>query len=459
MATAITSADIDFDAFRRRLRGSLLLPGDPGFDTARALWNAMIDRRPALIARCAGPEDVISSLAFAREHDMPVSIRGGGHNVAGNALVDGGLTIDLSTMRDIRVDPNARTARVDPGVLWGELDHATQLHGLATVGGTVSHTGVAGLTLGGGFGWLSGKYGLSVDNLRAVDVVTADERLVRASATEHPDLFWALRGAGANFGVVTAFEFDLHPVGPVVLGGMILYPLAQGRDVLRHYRDFLVDAPDELTAYAAMVTTPDGTQVVAIALCYCGSLAEGERVVAPLRRFGSAIADLVGPVPYEQQQDLLTRTSPHGRRHYWQSGMSQTMSDAAIDALLAHVPQVPSPHTAVVIAANGGAASRVASDATAYAHRDALYNIMILSDWERAEDSDRNVGWTRRFFADLQPALDAGIYVNDLNDPKEEGDARIQRAYGSNYKRLSDLKAIWDPTNRFHVNQNVRPAR
>jgi FAD/FMN-containing dehydrogenase len=458
MAITIGVSDMKIQRLRRDLRGSLLQPGDADYTSARAIWNAMVDRRPALIVRCAATTDIVTSLAFAREHGLPVSIRGGGHNVAGNALVDGGLTIDLSLMRGITVDPRARTAVVQPGVLWSELDAATQAHGLATVGGTVGHTGVAGLTLGGGFGWLSGRHGLTVDNLRAAEMVTADGRLARASAVENPSLFWALRGAGANFGVVTSFEFDLHPVGPTVLGGMILYPLGQGRDVLRQYREFLTDAPDELTVYAAILTAPDREQVVALAPCHCGDPAEAERMVAPLRTFGRPVADLTGAMPYQQQQDMLTRVSPFGQRHYWQSGMAATLSDAAIDILVELAPQAPSPSTPIVIAANGGAVTRVAPDATAYWHRDALYNVMILSEWERAEDDERNIAWTRQLIAALRPELSAGIYVNDLNALGDEGEARIRRAYGGNYDRLSKLKAVWDPANVFHVNHNIPPA-
>ena len=440
------------------LRGQLVRPGDNGYDAARTIWNAMIDRRPAIVARCAGAADVIAAVQFAREHDMEVSVRGGGHNVAGNAVAEDGLMIDLSPMKSIRVDPVTRTARVEPGVVWAELDAEAQAFGLATVGGTVNTTGVAGLTLGGGFGWLTGKHGLTVDNLLSADVVTADGRLLRASADENPDLFWALRGAGANFGVVTSFEFRLHPVGPMILGGLALYPIDQIRDVMRFYREYLAGAPDELTIYAAALTTPDGVPAAALALCYCGDLDEGERVITPVREFGNPLVDMLQPMPYLAQQGLLSQGFPDGRQNYWKAGLSTTLTDEAIEVIAEYAPRVPSPLTAMVLAGNGGAALRVGASEMAYYHRDALYNLMILSHWEDPAENERNIGWTREFFSAVQPHLSGGVYVNDLNDARDEGEARVREAYGANYTRLAEIKAKYDPTNFFRLNQNIQPV-
>lgn len=451
-------ADAKIEQLEERVRGQILCPGQPGYDDARTIWNAMIDRRPAVIVRCAGASDVIAAVQFAREHELRISVRGGGHNVAGSSLIDDGLMIDLSQMKSIRVDPAGRTARVEPGVRWGELDAEAQAFGLATVGGTVKTTGIAGLTLGGGFGWLTGKHGMTIDNLLSADVVTADGQLVHASETEHPDLFWALRGAGANFGIVTSFEYRLHPVGPLILGGMVIYPIEQLREMLRFYRDFAPSAPDELTVYAAAVTTPDGMPAAALALCYCGDLEAGNRVIEPVRAFGQPIVDALGPMPYMAQQELLSRVFPDGRQNYWKAGLTATLTDEAIETIAEYAPRVPSPLTAIVIAGSGGAAARVAPDAMAYFHRSAIYNLMILSHWEDPADNDRNVSWTREFFEAVQPHLSGGVYVNDLNDPRDEGDARVRAAYGGNYARLAALKAQYDPTNFFRQNQNIPPA-
>ena len=310
---------------RNQLRGQLIQPGDAGYDASRTVWNAMIDRKPALIARCAGAADVIAGVRFAREHDLLLSIKGGGHNVAGLAVCDGGLLLDLSPMKGIRVDPHARIARVEPGVVWGELDRETHAFGLATPGGVVATTGVAGLTLGGGQSWLTGMFGLTIDNLLAADVVLADGSFVHASATAHPDLFWALRGAGANFGVVTSFAFRLHPVS-TVLGGMVLHPFERAREVLRFYREFSATLPDALTVYAGVLTAPDGNRVVALVVCYVGDLAQGARVLAPLRRFGQPLADLIQPMPYPAQQALIGQHFPAGRLNYWKSGLTNQMT-------------------------------------------------------------------------------------------------------------------------------------
>jgi FAD/FMN-containing dehydrogenase len=457
MAIAAAVSDATVQELRSRMRGTLLQPEDYGYDAARTIWNAMIDRRPALIARCASAADVILALRFAREHGIDFSVRGGGHNVSGNCIVDDGLMIDLSAMKSIRVTPDTCTAQVEPGVVWGDLDREAQAFDLATVGGTVATTGVAGLTLGGGFGWLTNKHGLTIDNLLSADVVTADGRLVHASDDENPDLFWALRGAGANFGIVTSFQFRLHPVGPEILGGMVLHPVERAGEVLRFYREFIFETPDELTTYAAILTNPEGHQVIALAVCYVGDLDEGEKAVAPLRAFGNPVADLIAPMTYLDQQAIITAAMPYGRQNYWKSGLTRTLTDEAIDTIADYMPRVPSPYTAFVLAGNPGVAGRVPTDATAYHHRDARYNAMILASWDDAGDSEENLGWIREFFGNLQSHLSGGVYVNDLT--ADESEQRVRDAYGGNYDRLARIKAKYDPGNIFHHNQNIEPAK
>ena len=444
------------DAFATRLRGQLLRPGDDGYESARRVWNAMVDKQPALIARCAGAADVVNAVRFAREQDLLVSIRGGGHGVAGLAVCDGGLMIDLSPMKGIRVDPAARTARAEAGVLWGEFDRELQAFGLATVGGVVATTGIAGLTLGGGQGWLTGKHGLSLDNLLSVDVVTAEVELIHANEEENPDLFWALRGAGANFGVVTSFEYRIHPVGPTVLGGMVIHPLDRVREVLRFYRDFAAQQPDELTTYAALLTSPDGVPVVAMVVCYAGALEDGEQAVAELRRFGQPVADTIGPMPYIAVQGIIGEGFPSGRLNYWKSTLLREIPDEVIDALAAFASQVPSPFTAIAIADTHGAYGRVAPDATAYSHRDLPFDLVMLSSWTDPADTERNVAWTRELYEAVRLFAPAGVYVNDLDG--DEGQGRVRDAYGVNYDRLVALKSKYDPTNFFRMNQNIRPG-
>jgi FAD/FMN-containing dehydrogenase len=440
-------------AFRGRLRGPLLLVGDAGYNEARTVFNAMIDHRPALIARCAGAADVSASVEFAREHDLLVSMRGGGHNVGGKAVCDGGLMIDFSRMKSIRVDPMARIARAEPGVLGAELDRETQAFGLATPVGTVSTTGIAGLTLGGGQSWLASKHGFAIDNLRSVDIVTADGKLRTASGTQHDDLFWGIRGAGHNFGVVTSFEYRLHPVGPV-LGGMVLHPIAQGIEVLRFYREFTASQPDELQTWAGILTLPDGNLVVALVPCYVGSLDEGERLVAPLRRFGTPVADTIAPLPYVAMQQLFDPAFPPGRLNYWKSALADHLADEVIAATIEYVQKVPSAHTAILFAELHGAYSRVGKTQTAYFHRDLQYDAIILSGWTDRADTQRNIAWSRELFAIWEPHLARATYVNDLG---EEGEDRARSAYGDNYARLSALKAKYDPTNLFRLNQNIKP--
>jgi FAD/FMN-containing dehydrogenase len=443
------------ERLRAAVRGVILRPGDEGYDTTRRVWNAMIDRHPALIARCAGAADAIASVRFAREQGLLISVRGGGHNVSGSAVCDGGLMIDLSPMKGIRVDPNEMTARAEPGVLWGEFDPAAQAFGLATVGGVVASTGIAGLTLGGGQGFLTGKYGLSCDNLLAADVVTADGDLLRASATENADLFWGLRGGGGNFGLVTGFEYRLHPVDRV-LGGMVIHPMQRAKEVLRFYREFFASQPDELTTYAALLTGPDGTPIVALVACYAGDFERGERTLAPLRRFGPPLADTIEPLPYATFQGLLGGGFPYGRQNYWKSSLAREITDGAIETIVEYAARVPSPHTAVVLADTHGAYTRVPPGDTAYSHRDAPHDFVILSSWEDPADSERNLRWTREFFRAMQPHVPRAVYVNDLG--ADEGAERVREAYGANYARLVALKRTYDPTNFFRMNQNISPG-
>jgi len=435
------------------VRGQLLLARDDRYQSARRIWNAMIDKHPAIIVRCAGAADVVRCVQFAREHDLLVSVRGGGHNVAGNAVCDGGLMIDLSPMKSVRVDPVARTARAEPGVLWGEFDRETQAFGLATTGGQVSTTGIAGLTLGGGEGWLASKYGYTVDNLLSADVVTADGRLVTASATSNEDLFWALRGAGHNFGVVTSFEYRLHQVGPI-LGGMVMHPFDHARDVLRFYREFMTTPPDELTTIAGVITAPDGNQVVAIAACYAGPLQQGARILEPLRRFGSPVADTIGPMAYTTMQTLFDAAFPSGHLNYWKGSLMSQLSDEVIEAIVEHARRIPSPFSGVFIPHYHGAFSRVPKRDTAYYHRDLPYELLILSNWIEQADSGRNIAWTRELFAAVQMHVGRAVYVNMLD--RDESEQRVQDAYGLNYERLLGLKRKYDPMNFFRLNQNIK---
>jgi len=437
------------------LRGELFQPGEEGYDAARTMYNAMIDRHPALIVRCAGVSDVITAVQFARSRNLLVAIRGGGHNVAGRAICDGGLVIDLSRMKGIHVDPVHCIARAEPGVTWSEFDRETQAFGLATTGGTVSSTGIAGLTLGGGIGWLMRTCGLACDNLVSVDLVTAEGRLLRASAAENPDLFWGMRGAGANFGVVTSFEYRLHPVGPL-LGGMLIHPFSKARDVLRFYRDVAATAPDELTALAALLTLPEGEPVVAIAPFYNGPMKAGEEVMQPLRAFGPPLADHVGPMSYLQVQTMLDAMMPAGLRNYWKTNFLKDLSDEAIDTLVTYFATVPSALTAAVIEQFGGAVGRIGEDETAFSPRDQRFNLAIASRWTDPAESEKHRQWTRDLWDVMQPFATEAVYVNYL--PEDEGD-RVKALYGAaKYERLVRLKNTYDPTNFFQLNANIKPT-
>jgi FAD/FMN-containing dehydrogenase len=447
--------DATVQPLRTALRGQLIRPGDPGYDDARRVDNAMIDRRPGIIARCAGTADVLAAVRFAREHDLLVSVRAGGHNVAGHAVCDGGLVVDVSRMKGVRVDPVARTARAAAGVTWGEYDHETQAFGLASTGGVISTTGVAGLTLGGGVGWLNGAFGTACDNLVAADVVTADGRFLRASEREHEDLFWGLRGGGGNFGIVTSFEYQVHPLGPVVLAGPVFHPASQAREVLRFYREFTAEEPDALTTYAGLLTGPDGTPLVGMVPCYAGPPERGEQLVARLRKFGAPVADQVGPMPYVAVQQMFDAALPAGRLNYWKSSLATQVTDTLIDAIVDHMARVPSPHTMVMLEHYHGAYSRKRPADTAYRHRATTYDVVIIANWTDPAASDRNVRWTRDLFRAVQPELSAGVYVNFLD--QDDGADRVRAAYGENYDRLVALKRKYDPTNFFRMNQNIRP--
>jgi len=435
---------------RASLHGPLLCPREAGYDETRKVWSGIIDRHPALIASCAGAADVIA-VKFARAREVLVSVRGGGHNIPGNAVCEGGLMIDLAVMRSVRVDPVRRTARAEGGVTWEDFDRETQAFGLATTGGSVSHTGIAGLTLGGGLGWLGGKHGLSCDNLLSADLVTADGNVLIASTDENADLYWGLRGGGGNFGVVTSFEYQLHPVGSL-LAGMVLYPFSKAKDALRFYRDFIADAPDELKTIGALLTSPDGVPVAGIAVCYNGDLATGEKLLRPIRAFGPPLADHIGPTAYRQVQTLLDSAAIRGRRYYIKSSMMQRISDAAIDTLIDRFATVPSPLSLIAFQQLGNAANRVSATATAFSHRNALCEWACISGWIDPTADDVNIHWARQLSEVMRPFITGSDYVNQIGLETEEGSERIRAACGANYDRLVELKNKYDPTNLFRHN-------
>jgi FAD/FMN-containing dehydrogenase len=453
-------------AFRGSLRGQLNLPGEAGYEEARTIWNAMIDKRPAAVVRAIGASDVIQTVRLAAQQGLLLSVRGGGHNIAGNAVSDGGLMLDLSRMGSVRVDPRARTARVEPGARLADLDRETQAFGLATPVGINSTTGVAGLTLGGGFGWLSRKYGLTIDNLLSADVVTAAGDLVRASESDHPDLFWAIRGGGGNFGVVTSFEFKLHPVGPQVIAGLIVHPFSAAQEVLREYRRLVEKAPDELCCWAVMRKAPPlpflpaevhGTEVLVLALCYAGDLVSGAEAAAPFKAIGKPIADVVGPHPYAGWQMAFDPLLTPGARNYWKSHDFVELADGLIDALLDATRQLPDPQCEIFIGNLGGAINRVAVEATAYPHRNANFVVNMHTRWSRPSEDARCVAWARSLYDAAAPFATGGVYVNFM--PDDEAERVRSGAYGPNYDRLARIKAAYDPKNLFRMNQNVAPAR
>jgi FAD/FMN-containing dehydrogenase len=453
MATATQPSALE--AFRARLRGTLIAPDDPRYDTARRVWNGLIDKRPQLIVACAGAADVIATVNFARDNHLPLAVRGGGHSIAGNGTCDGGVVLDFSRMKSVRVDPVALTARAEAGVLWEEFDHETQVFGLATTGGTVGDTGLAGLTLGGGFGWLAGKYGLTVDNLLSADVVLASGDLIRVSAEEHPDLFWAIRGGSGNFGVATTFEYKLHKVGPIITGGLVMHPIGRAAEMLRFYRDFIHSAPDELSTAAAFLTGPDGQQMSAIAAAHCGPLDEGARAVQPLKEFGPPVMDALGPLPYVAQQSLFKAGFTPGLLNYWKANVISELSDAYIEAAVGHYRATPSPRSVMLWFPFSGVAARVPPDATAYPHRTGIH-AGVYSLFTDPAEADANIAWARDGWSMMQTVTGGAVYVNELGI--DDHDDRVRNAYGVNYARLARLKATYDPANLFRLNANIPPA-
>jgi len=452
------------EELKNSFRGEILLPGSDAYESARKIWNAMIDRHPALIARCATTSDVVHAVNFARDNGLVLAVRGGGHNIAGNAMCDDGIVIDLSQMKAANVDPNTRRVTIEGGATLADLDAATQAHGLATPVGINSTTGVAGLTLGGGFGWLSRKYGMTIDNLESAEVVTAAGEVLHASATQHPDLFWALRGGSGNFGVVTRFEFRLHPVGPDVLSGLIVYPISEAKSVLQRYRDFLAKAPDDLSVWTLLRQAPPlpflpkevhGKGIVALALLYVGDPKQGEPLIEPLRKFGTPAGEHVGVQPYTAWQKAFDPLLTAGARNYWKSHNLSTLKDGLFDVVIDYVGKLPSPQCEIFFGALGGATTRPTPDSAAYAHRDARFVMNVHCRWENSADDERCIRWARDFFKASAPFASGGVYVNFLT--ADEGD-RVRSAYGPNYDRLAQVKRRYDPDNLFHMNQNITPT-
>ncbi len=463
-AVAVSALPADIvDAFIAQLRGPVIRPADPEYDNARAVWNGWIDKRPGLIVRCSGVGDVISCVNFGREHGLRVSVRGGSHGVHGPAVCDHGLVIDLTTMRGVHVDPERRIVHVQGGALQGDLDHETQAFGLVVTGGQISTTGVGGLTLGGGLGWLMRHHGLAIDSLVSVDIVTADGRLRRASASENSDLFWGVRGGGGNFGVVTRFEFRLQPLGTILAGSM-LYPMEQARDVIHFYRELCESAPDELTIMALFLPAPPqpfipvelhGKSIVAIGVCYSGALEEGERLVKPIREFGTPSADLIRPMPYTLLQKMFDDGSKAGVKELMLSEYLRDLSDETLDVILEHVARLNSEHSQVLLTNMGGAMSKVPEGDTAFPNRDAPFVLEILAKWVGEEDPAAYLVWAEEFWQAVRP-MSAGAYINFMGD---EGDARVREAYGEAiYGRLAEVKRKYDPENIFRLNHNIEPA-
>jgi FAD/FMN-containing dehydrogenase len=460
----LRAASVVIDDLRARFRGALLRPGEEGYDEARRIWNGAIDRRPALIARCAGADDVVEAVRFARERGLLVSVRGGGHAVAGHAVCDDGLMIDLSLMKAVRVDPQARTARAAGGMVWSEFDKATQPHGLATTGGVISHTGIGGLTLGGGLGHLMRKHGLTVDNLLSVDLVTAEGESLRVDEASDPELFWGLRGGGGNFGVATTFEYRLHPVGPMVFGGLIAWPLEDGPAVLKLMNEIAAEAPDALGISPAVTLVPPapfvpldriGKPMVALILVWSGDPAEGEKAIAPFRAIGSPFADTIRPVPYLFIQSMLDAGAPHGRHYYWKSHRLPEINDAVIEIMMERAAVVSAPFWQMNGWAVGGAVTRVDSDATAVGEREMGFDLNVLAAWPPPDpNAEEHKEWVREGWAALKPHS-TGVYTNFLSD---EGASGVKAAYGDRLTRLTALKDKYDPDNFFRMNANIPPS-
>lgn len=457
MTPAVSIADATA-ALARTFSGQLLRPVDPGYDEARRVHNGLVDKRPALIARCRSAIDVVGAVKLAQQLGLETAVRGGGHNVAGRATVDGGFMIDVSPMKGIAVDADRGTARVEAGVTWAELNHATQAHGLAVTGGVVSSTGVAGLTLGGGLGWLMSKHGLALDNLISVEMVTASGDLVRTSSDERPDLFWAVRGGGGNFGVATSFDFQLHRVGPTVTGGLIAHPFGCAAEVLRLFRDTTASLSDEQTIVAGLIHAPDGSdaKLAALVTCHCGSLADGEQAMLPLRRLASPVTDGLGPMQYSELNAMMDGAYPKGALNYWKSSFLSSLSDEAIDTMVECFARCPSVMGQIILEHVHGAATRIPVGDTAFPHRTAGYNFLLISQWSDPAASGSCVAWARETYAAMRPFTAPGRYVNYLDDD-EPGDP-VAAAYGPNYKRLQQIKGRYDPNNFFRMNQNIVPV-
>ena len=450
--------------FKSQIRGEVVLPTDPSYDEVRQIWNAMIDRRPGMIVRCAGVSDVMQSVTLASEHNLLLAVRSGGHNIAGNAVCDDGLMIDLSQLKSVRIDPEKRRAYVEPGACLGDFDHEAQAFGLVTPLGINSTTGVAGLTLGGGFGWLSRKYGLTIDNLISVDMVTADGQFVHASNKENPELFWGLRGGGGNFGIVTLFEFELHAVGPEILAGLIVFPATQGPQVLSKYRDYVATIPEEMNIWVVLRKAPPlpflpeeahGQEVVVLAIFYAGDEKRGQTLIEPLRSFGTPHGEHIGVMPYTAWQQAFDPLLTPGARNYWKSHNFTALKDEALATIIDYAGNLPSDQTEIFIGLLGGETSRIATDATAYAQRDAQFVLNVHARWDAAADDQRCISWAREFFNASAPYATGGVYINFMTE--EEGD-RVAAAYGEGYQRLIQLKEKYDPGNLFRLNQNIKPA-
>ena len=453
-------------ALQSAFGGDFIRRGDQHYDEFRAVFNGMIDRHPALIARCTSADDVVVAVGYAREMHLPLAVYGGGHGVTGNAVCDGGLVVDLRAMKDISIDPLTRTCRAGAGLTWGELDAATQQHGLAVTGGRVSATGVAGLTLGSGSGWLERKLGYTADSLLSVEMVTAGGQILTASQTQNPELFWGTRGGGGNFGVVTSLEFRLHPLGPEVLAGMLLYPATAAGAVLRNFAQFMAGAPDEIGGAVALITAPPadfvpeparGRPAVGVVASYAGTPADGEQALAPLRRFGPPAADLIRPMPYVDLQRMIDDANPHGVRNYWAADFLTGLPEEAIDVICRHHLTAPSPLSQILLVPGGGAIARIPDDRTALAQRQAPFNLHILSMWGDPADDAANISWARQFSAQMKPYTTGRVYLNFIG---EEGEDRIRSAFGPRaYARLQAIKDRYDPDNLFRLNQNIRPGR
>jgi FAD/FMN-containing dehydrogenase len=457
-----TQSNKIIEKLKGKVKGQIVLPDDPNYNKVREIWNAMIDRRPAVIVQCAATDDVLHAISYARENGLELSIRGGGHNIAGSALCDNGVLIDLSNMKTVSVDAQNRRASVEPGATLGDFDKAVQAHGLATPTGINSTTGIAGLTLGGGFGWLTRKYGMTIDSLVSVDMVTADGRKKHVSEDENADLFWAIRGGGGNFGVVTRFEFALYPVGPEILAGLLVFPLNQAKQVLQKYREYVKSAPEELNIWAVLRKAPPlpflpenvhGKEVIVLAVFYAGDTKEGEKLIDPLRGFGDPYGEHIGAMPYAQWQQAFDPLLTPGARNYWKSHNFTQLSDDALDSIIEFAGKLPSPQCEIFVGLIAGIANRVPSEAMAYGHRDAKFVLNVHGRWDEAAQDKTCIAWARAFFEASKPYASAGAYVNFMTGDESD---RVAAAYGANYSRLKEIKMKYDPENVFHNNQNIK---